>query len=62
MSANDDTINVVGEEEKEDVEECEECTDENRCEDCAHCQRTRVCDSCGCVGGCYENCVYILHD
>lgn len=43
------------------TEEPEEiCTDLNRCEDCAHCMRTRVCDACGCEGGCFEDCIYIV--
>ena len=46
----------------DDSEDDDRCTDKNRCEECTHCQRTRVCDSCGCVGGCYLNCVYVLQD
>ena len=30
-----------------------------RCEECPHCMRTRVCDKCGCVGGCYDHCFYL---
>lgn len=46
---------------------CDECEEGNvcgedgfRCEDCTHCARTRVCGDCGCVGGCYKDCVNVL--
>jgi len=40
----------------EEDEEEEECTDENKCGECTHCARTKVCEYCGCVGGCDEEC------
>ena len=46
----------------EDAVECDECTDDNRCEECTHCSRTRVCDMCECVGGCYDDCIYLVSD
>ena len=44
------------EDEEEEEEEEEECADASRCEECTHCARTKVCGSCGCVGGCYNHC------
>lgn len=47
-------------------DECEEvrgrvCGENDyRCEECTHCARTRVCGDCGCVGGCYNDCVNVL--
>ena len=34
----------------------EECTDANKCGECTHCARTKVCEYCGCVGGCDSSC------
>jgi len=34
----------------------EECTDENKCGECTYCARTKVCEYCGCVGGCDSSC------
>ena len=41
---------------EQEEEEEEECTDENKCGDCTHCARTKVCEYCGGVGGCDEEC------
>ena len=41
-----------------DVKQCGD--NDWRCEDCTHCARTRVCGDCGCVGGCYNDCVNVL--
>ena len=38
------------------AEEEEECTDENKCGECTYCARTKVCEYCGCVGGCDSSC------
>ena len=32
------------------------CTDENKCGECTYCARTKVCEYCGCVGGCDSSC------
>lgn len=37
--------------------EAEDCDDD--C-DCTHCQRIKVCDECGCQGGCETDCAYLL--
>tara|TARA_R100000951_G_scaffold116717_1_gene130086 strand:- start:16048 stop:16656 length:609 start_codon:yes stop_codon:yes gene_type:complete len=29
----------------------------HRCEECTDCARSKVCDTCKCVGGCYEDCL-----
>jgi hypothetical protein len=43
----------------QDYASTDNCSDKNRCESCVHCARTKVCDMCHCVGGCYEDCVYL---
>ena len=58
MMKEQDTDDEDDKDEEEEEEE-EECTNENRCEDCTHCLRTRVCDMCECVGGCYDDCIYL---
>lgn len=31
------------------------------CGECTTCLRTKICDKCGCEGGCYDDCVYVYH-
>ena len=44
--------------EESDDEEVSFCgVNGHRCEECTDCARSKVCDTCKCVGGCYEDCL-----